>query len=92
MELFGGDVGSSVAGDAVGSNAARRPLSASTSDTPTEHYTHEGYLFKQGALLKAWKRRWFVLDSMKHQVYLSDCVSVCLSARPYGRPPATVSE
>ena len=34
----------------------------------SEHQTYAGYLKKQGALFKQWKERYFVLDSLKHQV------------------------
>ena len=33
-----------------------------------EHQTYTGYLKKQGAFFKQWKERFFVLDSVKHQV------------------------
>jgi hypothetical protein len=36
-----------------------------------EHQTYAGYLKKQGALFKQWKERYFVLDSVKHQVCIS---------------------
>ena len=33
-----------------------------------EHITYQGYLNKKGNLLKNWKQRFFVLDSIKHEV------------------------
>jgi len=56
-------------GSSVGKDSDTPYLQFSSTGT-ADYRTHEGYLWKRGALLKGWKQRFFVLDSMKHQVLL----------------------
>ena len=57
--------------------------SAVGQNTGPQHRTHEGYLRKRGHLLKQWKERWFVLDSVRHEVrshlnQFGEASSICL--------------
>ncbi|KAK7481835.1 hypothetical protein BaRGS_00026861, partial [Batillaria attramentaria] len=56
------------------SKTASGPAFENFSSSHGEHRTHEGYLYKQGAFFKGWKQRWFVLDSMKHQMRYYDAM------------------
>jgi len=74
---------------------------------PIETRTFEGYLFKQGVYMRAWKKRFFVLDIAKHQlrqyesendnncktiIDLKDLESVQISDPVSGAPKETTSK
>ena len=57
--------------------------SAVGQNTGPQHRTHEGYLRKRGHLLKQWKERWFVLDSVRHEVIHPDELRKASSIHPH---------
>ncbi|XP_055899918.1 myotubularin-related protein 13-like isoform X1 [Biomphalaria glabrata] len=54
------------------SNSVKAPATNFEPVSVVEHRTLEGYLRKQGAVFRQWKSRYFVLDSMKHQMRYYD--------------------
>ena len=70
-EGIGGGGGGVVGGgqDSLGYGYNGQGQSAESRDS---NILHKGYLYKRGALLKAWKLRWFQLDTIKHQLVYYD--------------------
>lgn len=77
LDQLHGGVGGSLTGGLTGQGAHQDntmgyQFSIPTNQDENSNIICQGYLYKRGALLKAWKPRWFVLDTIKHQLRYYD--------------------